>query len=80
MAAGDLDHDGLPELLTANVTAGSVTVLENRTRSSTGPFLAPFLGRTRPGPAPLVEASRSHGAIELPASAPPAPVLLRSRP
>lgn len=40
MAAGDLDHDGLPELLTANFTAGSMTVLENRTRSA-GTFIDP---------------------------------------
>ncbi len=32
MAAGDLDHDALPELLTANVTGRSVTVLENLAR------------------------------------------------
>jgi hypothetical protein len=32
MAAGDLNHDGQPELVTSNVTAGSVTVLENISR------------------------------------------------
>ncbi len=50
MAAGDLDHDRLPELVTANVTGGSVTVLENRTRSVASPYVA----RRRLGPAKLV--------------------------
>jgi hypothetical protein len=32
LASGDLNHDGFPELLTANVTGRSVTVLENSTK------------------------------------------------
>lgn len=39
MVAGDLDHDGYPELLTANYSANSVTVLENVTREFSGPHV-----------------------------------------
>ncbi len=66
MAAGDLDHDGRPELLTANFTAGSVTVLQNRTRQAAGPFLA----RRVLDPVPLLETLPPLRALVFPFSWP----------
>jgi len=47
MAAGDLNHDGRPELLTGNYSARSVTVLKNLTRPA--PRRATPQPRTGPG-------------------------------
>ena len=68
MAAGDLDHDGFPELLTANVTAGSVTVLWNRT-GAPGPFPA----RRWNAPAPIVGSPQPPAGPDSPAPSPSLP-------